>query len=45
MTNDSGNEDVRVQFRKANGAFIELYPIWKSRSFPREQKSIYSTLT
>jgi hypothetical protein len=28
-----GIEDFRVWIRKANGAFIQLYPIWKSKMF------------
>jgi hypothetical protein len=30
VTSDGGSEDVRMRIRKANGAFIQLYPICKS---------------
>jgi hypothetical protein len=45
VTNDGGSEeDVRVWIRKANGAFIQLYPIWKSKNF-QENKNPYIQLT
>jgi hypothetical protein len=39
VTEDGGaKEDVRNQIRKANGAFIQLYPVWKNRNISRKTK-------
>jgi hypothetical protein len=39
VTSDAGSEeDVRMWIRKANGAFIQLYPIWKSKIISKKTK-------
>jgi hypothetical protein len=39
VTSDGGSEeDVRVWIRKADGAFIQLYPIWKSKIISKKTK-------
>jgi hypothetical protein len=38
VTSDGGSEDVRVRIRKANRAFIQLYPIWKSKIISKKTK-------
>jgi hypothetical protein len=37
-------EDVGMWIRKANGGFIQLYHVWKSKIISKETKSVYSTL-
>jgi hypothetical protein len=40
----TGGEDVRLQIRRANGAFIQLYPIWKSKIISKKNYiSIFNT--
>jgi hypothetical protein len=31
-------EDVRNRIRKANGAFVQLYPVWKNKNISRKTK-------
>jgi hypothetical protein len=38
VTGDGGSEDVRVQIRKENGAFIQLYRIWKSKIISKKTR-------
>jgi hypothetical protein len=41
VTEDGGaKEDVRNRIRKANGAFVQLYPVWKNRNISRKTKLI-----
>ena len=35
---DGALEDVKNRIRKANGAFVQLYPIWKSNFISRHTK-------
>ena len=35
---DEALEDVKNRIRKANGAFVQLYPIWKSNFISRHTK-------
>jgi hypothetical protein len=32
------DEDVRSRIRKANGAFIQLYPVWRNRNISERTK-------
>jgi hypothetical protein len=32
------NEGVRSRIRKANGAFIQLYPVWRNRNISKRTK-------
>jgi hypothetical protein len=45
MINNGGSkENVGVRIRKANGAFIKLYPIWKSKIISKKTKiSVFNT--
>jgi hypothetical protein len=41
VTKDGGaDKDVRSQIRKANGAFIQLYPVWRSRERLNSESSL-----
>ena len=35
---DGALEDVKNRMRRANGAFVQLYPIWKSNLISRQTK-------
>jgi hypothetical protein len=39
VAKDGGaDEDVRSRTRKASGAFIQLYPVWRSRNISKRTK-------
>jgi hypothetical protein len=39
VTKDGGvDEDVRSWIRKASGAFIQLYPVWRNRNISKRTK-------
>jgi hypothetical protein len=39
VTRDGGSaEDVRARIRKANAAFIQLYPVWRAREITTTNK-------
>jgi hypothetical protein len=39
VTKDGGEkEDVRNRIRKANGAFVQLYSLWKNRNISRKTR-------
>jgi hypothetical protein len=44
VTADGGAlEDVKTRIKKANGIFIQLYPLWKIRTHLEKLRFVFST--